>query len=245
MSTCHPRRVTRTSAEQTFASLARGAPHRDEPVAKQLAGLVAPSLDRETDGERQALSALRTARQSPIAGRRTGTLGRRVRQLLTIKAAMAVAVLAASGIAVAAGSGEPSLALNGGTVSSASRAATPTSAPGVPDLSASRAASHSAAPPNPNPTPRASTPALTARCRVFSALNSNAQRNALRGPAFADLIQAARGRNYVAGFCAVLLAGGAAEPHSTPGSPVVPRPAGHPSHPAHPNQPVRSNHAHS
>ncbi len=245
MSTCQPRRVRRTSAEQTFASLARGAPHRDEPVAELLAGLVAPALDRETDGERQALSALRTARQSPIASRRTGTLGRRVRQLVTIKVAVVAAVLAGSGIAVAAGSGELSRALSGGTVSSASRAAAPARAPGLPDYSASRSASHSAAPPNLNPTPRASTPAPapapTAHCQVFNALNSNAQRKALRGPAFADLIQAAHGRNYVAAFCAALLAGGATEPHSAPGSPAVPSQPEHPSHPAHPSDPDHSN----
>jgi hypothetical protein len=243
MSTCQPRRVTRTSAEQTIARLARGASHRDEPVAELLAGLVAPTLDRETHGERQALSALRTARQSPIAARRTRTLGRRVRQLVTIKVAVAAAVLAGSGIAVAAGSGELSRALNGGTVSSASRPAAPARAPGLPDYSASRSASHNAAPPNLNPTPRASTPAQapTARCQVFNALNSNAQRKALRGPAFADLIQAAHGRNYVAAFCAALLAGGAAEPHSAPGSPAVPSQPEHPSHPAHPSRPDHSN----
>ena len=241
MSTCQPRRVTRTSAEQTFASLARGASHRGEPVDELLAGLVAPSLDRETDGERQALCALQTARQSPIAGRRTGTIGRRVRQLVTIKVAVAAAVLAGSGIAVAAGSGELSRALNGGTESSATRAAASARAPGVTDYSASRSASHSAAPPNSNPTPRASTAAPTARCQVFNVLNSKAQHTSLRGQAFADLIQAAHGRKYVAAFCAALLAGGAAEPPSGPGSPAVPSQPEHPSHPANPSHPAHSN----
>jgi hypothetical protein len=241
MSTCHPRRVTRISAEQTFADLARGASHRDEPVAELLSALVAPALDRETPGERQALSALRTARQTPIAVRHTGTLGRRVRRLLTIKAAVVAVVLAASGMAVAAGSDDLARALNGGTAGAASRPPAAARAPGLPGQSASRSTSHSTAPLSPSPTPAASTASLNASCRAYDALSSDGQAKALHGQAFADLVQAAHGRSRVTAFCAVLLAGGPPEPHSASGSAGVPGQPTHPSHPTHPNHPTRPN----
>lgn len=239
MSTCNPRRVTRTSAERTLAALAHGASRRDEPVAELLSTLVAPSLDRETAGERQALSALRSARQTPISVRHTGTLGRRFRQLLTIKAAVAAALLAASGIAVAAGSGDLARALNGGAVGSASRPPAAAGAPGAAGQSASRSTSHNAASVGPSPTPAASTAALTASCRKFDALDPDGQREALRGQAFADLIQAAHGPKRVSAFCAVLLAGGSPEPPAPSGSAAVPSHPTQPSHPAHPSHPTR------
>ncbi len=255
MSTCHPRRVTRKSAERTLAALAHGASRHDEPVAELLSALFAPSLDCETAGERQALSALTTARQEPsavtekcvvghsarrVSHRRTGTLGRRFRQLLTIKAAVAAAVLAASGMAVAAGSGELARALDDGTASSVSRPPAAARAPGVPGQSASRSTSHNTAPLGPSPTPAASTATLTGSCRVFDALDSTEQRNALLGVAFTDLIQAAHGRNQVAEFCGLLLASGSPEPHSASGAPGSPSQPVHPSHPAHPSHPPHS-----
>lgn len=234
MSTCHPRRVTRKSAERTLAALARDASRTHEPVAELLSALVAPSLDQETAGERHALSALMTARQEPIAVRRTGTRGRRLRQILTIKAAVAAAVLVASGVAVAAGSGDLAGALNDWTAGSASRPPAAARAPGVPGQSASRSTSHSTAPIGPSPAPAASMATLTARCHEFNTLNADGQRRALRGQAFADLVQAAHGANRVSAFCAAQ-AGGSPEPHARSGSAAVPSHPTHRSHPTHPN----------
>jgi len=238
MSTCHPRRVTRKSAERTLAALARDASRCDEPVAELLSALFAPSLDRETAGERQALSALTAARQEPIAVRRTGTRGRRFRQLLTIKAAVAAAILAVSGVAVAAGSGDLARALGGGTVGAGPRPPAAARAPGAAGLSASRSTSHGTTPVEPGPTPAASRAALISSCREFNALNADGQHKTLRGQAFADLVQAAHGRNRVSAFCAVLLAGGSPEPPApseSAGAPSHPSHSNHPAHPSHPN----------
>ena len=241
MSTCNPRRVTRTSAERTLAALAHGAPRRDEPVAELLSALVPPSLERETAGERHALSALRTARQTPIARRRGGTLVGRVRQLLTIKVAVAAALLAASGIAVAAGSGDLARALNGSTAGSAPRPPAAAGAQGAAGQSASRSTSHSTTPVEPGPT-LAATAALTASCREFDALDSDDQRTALAGQAFADLVQAAHGRKHVSAFCAALLAGRSPELPVPSGSAAVPTHPARPTHPAHPVHPSHPTH---
>lgn len=244
MSTCHPRRVTRESAERTLAGLAHGSPRRDGAVAELLLALVAPPLDRETAGERQALSALRTARQKPIAVRRTGTFGRRFRQFVAIKVAVAAAVLAASGVAVAAGSGDLARALSGGTERSASRPPAAAHGPGAPDQSASRSASHGTAPVGPSPAPDASMATLTASCLEFEALTSDGHDTALRGKAFADLVQAAHGRSRISDFCAVLLPGGSPGPHAplgSAGAPNHPTPPRHPAHPSHPSHPSHQN----
>ena len=242
MSTCNPRRVTRTSAEQTLAGLARGVSHRDEPVAELLSALVAPSLDRETAGERQALSMLRMARPTPVEMHHVSTFGRRFRQLLTIKVAVAAAVIAVGGAAVAAGSGDLARALGGATMGSATRPPAAASAPGAAGESASRSTNHSTAPVSPTPTQAASTAALAASCRELNALSANGQHEALRGNAFADLVQAAHGRSRVSAFCAVLLAGGSPQPHAPSGSAGVPS---HPTHPRHPRQPTHPSHPNS
>lgn len=238
MSTCHPRRVTRKSAERTLAGLAHGSPRRNEPVAGPLLAFVMLPLDPETAGERQALSALPTARQEPIVVRRTGKLGRRFRQLVTIKIAVAAAVLAASGVAVAAGSGGLARAVSGGTERSASRPPAAEHAPGPPGQSASRSTSHGTAPLGPSPSPDASTEALTANCLEFEALSSDGRGTALRGKAFANLVHAAHGRSRISTFCAVLLSGGSPGPHALSGSSGASSHPTPPSHPAHPSHPV-------
>ncbi len=241
MSTHRPHRVTRTSAQQTLASLARGASHRDEPVAKLLSTLVAPALDRETAGERQALSMLRAAQRTSTETDHTGTLARRLKQVLTVKIAVAAAVLTIGGIALAAGSGGLARALSGRTVGSASRPPTAASAPDATGQSTSRSTNNSSAPVGPDPTPVASTAALIASCGEFNALSAGDQRQALRGQDFADLVRAADGPNRVSAFCAVLLAVGSPEPHARSGSVGASSHPVHPTRPSHPTHPSRPN----
>ena len=253
MSTYRPRRISRSSAEQTFARLieARSPAEADDPISALLTPLVPTPLRHETDGERRALSAFQTAPacetvstsmrkpkltigHTPIDRSRSLALGQRFGQLLTIKVAVAATILAAGGIAVAASSGQLARGLTGGAVAVSAR---PTP-PSVRHPSTGRGEAPTL---SPRPIPEASTAAFTESCRVFTALNSEGQKHALRGPAFARLVQAAHGRSRVTAFCASLLAGASSEP-APPSSPAPPKKSAHPTHPSHPPHPSHPAH---
>jgi hypothetical protein len=236
--TNHRPPIDPSTAERLIRDARADEPSAD-PLARLLAAAATPARPGELTDEDAAVAAFRHARLTR-APRRRSLMKTALAKLATAKVAVAVIALGGGGIALAAGSGH----LPGTTGSNQHASASPeqTSSNGHradPSAAASSRSSH----PRPNQTsPEAvgpsnakgsPSPNLHGLCTAYTAQLHNNPGKALDNPAFTALINAAGGKDRVAGYCATLLGPPNGQPaHGTPS----PHPT-HPTHPIHPTHP--------
>jgi len=229
--------LDRYTAERLL-SAAASAPDGRDPLARVLAAAAAPPHRGEFTGERAASAAFRAAFAASIGQpHHRSTVERMLLKLLTLKAAIGAALLAAAtagGLALAGSTGLLPDSLGGQSTAGGSANG------GRPTVSAWRTASPSADPPTTAAAPSGATaqspsPSLVGLCQAYTAAAIENAGTALDNPAFAVLIDAAGGPSKVADYCQALLATAAAStPPATgdqPGRPSdrPPNPTGKPT----------------
>jgi len=232
MSTHRHRDSTNTS-EQLLAEVARRTPDIGDRLATLLAAAV-PSTDPGTElrGERDAVVALRTARLSrsidPGSTRMRTPI---VAKILTVKAAVIIAILGIGSVAVAAGAGVLPIAAASHAQHASQPAVATTNQPGhIPDPGHSDPSAHPDGP-STHPTPVGSpSPSLVGLCDAFTNLVDSDRGKALQSPAFQALVSAAGSPQAVPGFCASLNpTPKPTHPTPTQANPTHPTPSGTPN----------------
>lgn len=202
-----------------------GADAQDD-LSRLLAAVSAPAHPDELAGEEAAMSAFRAhhAGRSYPAGQLGSTAGQRsvpatVAKFLTVKVAIvsALTVAATGGVALAATTGALPGALGGDRWAGAPARQHGTPRPSVPTGTASTGS------------PQESPHDL---CRTYQIRTSEGEGGMLDDPQFGTLIEAAGGRNEVAGYCVGLLGPADVDEPEPPASadPSGP-PNGRPGHP--------------
>jgi hypothetical protein len=181
-------RVDRDTAEHLVAGDGVGA------VAAVLRAAAAPAHQVELSGEDAVVAAFRAAAADAVATepQRTSALPRAVTKALTVKAVIVLAVAGSTGIVLAASGGGLPVPWSDGFDPPAST----THAPGTP----SGRTSEGGKPSEGRQSPATTDPAIVGLCDTYT---TNVDKD-LDNPAFRALVEAAGGKNEVAGYCAIV-----------------------------------------
>ena len=206
MSNHRSSRVDRDAAEQLVAGKGIG------PVASVLRAAAAPAHRGELTGEDVAVAAFRTA--ATAAPAREPVFRRALAKALAIKVAIVLAIAGSTGVVLAASEGALPVPWSNGPTDPQAPTTTTTPRPAPSSLGASPSEGRQP-PANPDP-------AIVGLCEAYVAHEDRD----LDNPAFRALVEAAGGKDEVAGYCELVEAA-PGKPSATgrpdePGIPVTP-----------------------
>ncbi|MFC4856880.1 hypothetical protein [Actinophytocola glycyrrhizae] len=216
-------RVDRGTAEQLVAGKGAG------PVASVLRAAAAPAHHDELAGEDAAVAAFRAAATSvaPEPVRRS-VFRAAFARVLTVKAALVLAVAGSTGIVLAASEGALPVPWSNNPAVPPATTTTTTTTP--PTTNAPGSDTPGARTSDGRQPPAAPDPSIAGLCTAYAA---HEDKN-LDNPAFRALVDAAGGKDEVAGYCEVVEAATSNAPAgpgsrpSTPGKPDDPGASGNP-----------------
>ena len=165
----------------------------DDLLAGVLRAAAAPAHPGELAGEEAAVAAFRQAALVETAPARPSAFRRVLTKVLTVKAAVAIAVVGSAGVVLAASGGV--LPTPWSVVPPADQGPASTTAPAAPATTGNPATEPDS---SARPAPRAGEPAVLGLCRAYAA--GDAEQRA--DPKFRRLVAAAGGADGVAEYCA-------------------------------------------
>jgi hypothetical protein len=235
------RREPRNPVEQMLGRAAF-AQNDGDRLAETLAAAKPRPLTQETQGERDAVQAFRSAQ---AVSRAPGVAHRRLARAATVKVTMAAAVLAGGGVALASANGiGPQLFGGFGNQPGSGPSTTSATKPTQSNYPAGATPGAPATSPGPDTSPASAL--IVGLCAAYQGMSATGQSHALATSQYAPLVAAAGGRSDVKEYCSTVLrsaspnAGSAGADSgngggSAPAKPKPPRPQ--PSHPVTTHRP--------